>query len=84
MAEPTIILDPARARALEEAVARGEVASLEEGVLAALDAWLLERAISQTSDARLQALWREGEESGPASELDVADLKAEARRRLGT
>ena len=38
-----------------------------------------EKALDRMTDQQLQALWREGVESGDAGEIDSVALKAEAR-----
>jgi len=79
MSDTLIKVDPERAKALEDAVSAGDAASVQAAVESALDAWLVEQALVRTSDTALQALWRDGVDSGEAAELDVASLKLEAR-----
>lgn len=80
MSETRITVDAQRAAALEAAVSGGAAVSVQAAIESAVDSWLTDQALDQLSDEALQKLWREGIESGDAGVLDVAALKAEARR----
>ena len=53
-----------------------------EIVREALRDWKLKRALQQQEVEELRRLWQEGLHSGPSRFVGMADLKAEARRRL--
>lgn len=80
MTDTTVKVGKERAKALEAAVSAGRAESVEAAVESAVDAWLVEQTLAQTSDEALRKLWREGVDSGDAGELDFAALRAEARR----
>ena len=69
------VLNPAT----EEPVTTVTMASAQEAVEQALDAWLADRALSNVSDEALEKLWRDGIASGDAGVLDLAALKKQAR-----
>jgi antitoxin ParD1/3/4 len=75
-----IHLDRERAEALQSAISDGGATSVQAAVESALDAWLTDHAVSQMSDEALQRLWQEGLQSGGGEPLDLAALKAAARR----
>lgn len=83
MSDTVIEVDERRMAALRAAVSAGGAISLRDAIENAVDAWLLDLAVSQSDDQTLQRLWREGVESGDAGTLDVAALKEEARRAFG-
>jgi antitoxin ParD1/3/4 len=80
MTDTLISVDKARAAALQAAVSAGDTESVQAAVESALDAWLADQALTHVSDEALQALWREGVNSGDAGALDFTALKAQARR----
>ncbi|KAF0174646.1 MAG: hypothetical protein IV086_01165 [Hyphomonadaceae bacterium] len=80
MTDTLISVDETRAAALQAAVSAGDAVSVQAAVESALDAWLADQALAHVSDEALQALWREGVDSGDAGALNFADLKAQARR----
>jgi len=80
MSDTLIHVDEERAEALRAAVSAGGAASVQAAVESAVDAWLAEQALQSVSDQALQVLWREGVESGDAGPIDLAAVKAEARR----
>lgn len=66
---------------MDGAVKRGEFTSAAELIAAALDQW---SSHEEPSLERLRELYREGVESGPGSFGSIEEIKAEARRRLGS
>ncbi len=78
----SIALTPEMAAVVRQAVESGDYASHSEIVREALRDWKLKRALQQQEVEELRRLWQEGLHSGPSRFADVADLKAEARRRL--
>jgi len=67
---------------VRQAVESGDYASNSEIVREALRDWKLKRALQQQEVEELRRLWQEGLHSGPSRFAGMADLKAEARRRL--
>jgi antitoxin ParD1/3/4 len=67
---------------VRQAVESGEYVSHSEIVREALRDWKLKRALQQQEVEELRRLWQEGLHSGPSRFAGMADLKAEARRRL--
>ena len=78
----SIALTPEMAAAVRQAVESGDYASNSEIVREALRDWKLKRALQQQEVEELRRLWQEGLHSGPSRFAGMADLKAEARRRL--
>ena len=78
----SIALTPEMAAAVRQAVESGDYASNSEIVREALRDWKLKRALQQQEVEELRRLWQEGLHSGPSRLAGMADLKAEARRRL--
>ena len=78
----SIALTPEMAAVVRQAVESGEYASNSEIVREALRDWKLKRALQQQEVEELRRLWQEGLHSGPSRFAGMADLKAEARRRL--
>ncbi len=78
----SIALTPEMAAVVRQAVESGEYASHSEIVREALRDWKLKRALQQQEVEELRRLWQEGLHSGPSRFAGMADLKAEARRRL--
>ncbi len=78
----SIALTPAMAVVVRQAVESGEYVSHSEIVREALRDWKLKRALQQQEVEELRRLWQEGLHSGPSRFAGMADLKAEARRRL--
>lgn len=78
----SIALTPEMAAVVRQAVESGEYASNSEIVREALRDWKLKRALQQQEIEELRHLWQEGLHSGPSRFAGMADLKAEARRRL--
>ena len=68
--------------ALKAAVETGEYATTSEIVREAVRDWQLKRELRQEDIKRLRQLWDEGIASGPGSEVDMKQLRQEARRRL--
>ena len=78
----SIALTPEMATVVRQAVESGDYASNSEIVREALRDWKLKRALQQQEVEELRHLWQEGLHSGPSRFAGMADLKAEARRRL--
>ena len=78
----SIALTPDMAAVVRQAVESGDYASNSEIVREALRDWKLKRALQQQEVEELRRLWQEGLHSGPSRFAGMADLKAEARRRL--
>jgi antitoxin ParD1/3/4 len=78
----SIALTPEMAAVVRQAVESGEYVSHSEIVREALRDWKLKRALQQQEVEELRRLWQEGLHSGPSRFAGMADLKAEARRRL--
>jgi len=78
----TVSLTDELAKFIDAQVATGRYASSSEVVQEALR--LMERFDQAEAEKLrwLQNAWREGIDSGDAGEIDFAELKAEARRRL--
>jgi antitoxin ParD1/3/4 len=68
--------------ALKAAVEAGEYATTSEAVREALRDWQFKRELRGEDLKRLRRLWAEGEASGPPQEVDFAEARVEARRRL--
>lgn len=68
--------------ALKAAVEAGEYATTSEIVREAVRDWQLKRELRQEDIKRLRQLWDKGLASGPAGELDMQELRKEARTRL--
>jgi antitoxin ParD1/3/4 len=64
-----------RAAAVRKAVKSGAFSSADDVVGHAIDTW-------QQEIEFLRKAWKEGIESGPSVPLDMAEIKAEARRRF--
>lgn len=78
----SIALTPEMAAVVRQAVESGDYVSHSEIVREALRDWKLKRALQQQEVEELRRLWQEGLHSGPSRFAGMADLKAEARRRL--
>ena len=78
----SIALTPEMAAVVRQAVESGEYVSHSEIVREALRDWKLKRALQQQEVEELRRLWQERLHSGPSRFAGMADLKAEARRRL--
>lgn len=78
----TIALTPEMAGFVRSAVEAGEYASTSEAIRDAVREWKERRDLLGYTIEELRGLVREGDESGPSSLATMADVKAEARRRL--
>ncbi|HRC73919.1 MAG TPA: type II toxin-antitoxin system ParD family antitoxin [Candidatus Competibacter sp.] len=78
----SIALTPEMAAIVRQAVDSGEYASNSEIVREALRDWHRKRALQQQEIEEIRRLWSEGLHSGASRFAGMADLKAEARRRL--
>ena len=80
----SIALTSEMAAVVRQAVESGEYASNSEIVREALRDWRLKRSFQQREIEDIRRLWNEGLASGSSRFASMADLKAEARRRLET
>jgi len=78
----SIALTPEIAAVVRQAVESGEYASNSEIVREALRDWKLKRALQQQEVEEMRRLWNEGLHSGASRFAGMAEVKAEARRRL--
>ena len=76
----TIALTAEQAGFVRSAVEAGEYASTSE----AIREWKERRDLLGYTVEELRALVQQGLDSGPSARLSMADVKAEARRRLET
>jgi antitoxin ParD1/3/4 len=67
---------------LKAAVDAGEYATTSEIVREAVRDWQFKREMRQEDIRRLREAWDQGKASGPATPLDFAGLRKEARKRL--
>ena len=81
-AEIQVSLPSELAAQLRQAVARGEYASDNEAIQAAVLEWRLRRELSPADQEAIGRLWDEGIARGPGRFGDMAAIKIEARRRL--
>jgi antitoxin ParD1/3/4 len=75
----SIALTTEMAAAVREAVRSGEYASASEVVRDALRIWKAHQAARAREVDELRQAWRDGIDSGPATPLDVGEIKAKAR-----
>ncbi|HEX5416425.1 MAG TPA: type II toxin-antitoxin system ParD family antitoxin [Chloroflexota bacterium] len=80
----SIALTPDLAALVREVVEGGEYASSSEVIREALRDWKLKRSLQQQQVEELRRLWYEGINSGSAGELDMEEVKREARKRFDT
>lgn len=78
----SISMTPQHAELLRDAVQSGAYASGSEVVREAMRDWSAKWIEKRETTARLQALWEEGKNSGPAVELDLDAALDEAREEL--
>lgn len=78
----TIALTPEMAGFVRNAVEAGDYASTSEAIREAVREWKERRDLLGYTIEELRDLVREGDRSGPSSRASMADVKAEARRRL--
>lgn len=78
----SIALTPEMAGAVRAAVDSGEYASTSEVIRDALRLWKSHQAARARDIEALGRAWHEGVESGPATPLDFAEVKAKARTAL--
>jgi antitoxin ParD1/3/4 len=78
----SIALTPEMAAAVRHVVASGEYASASEVIREALRLWKAHQAAREREVEELRRIWREGLESGPATPLDFAEIKAQGRSVL--
>lgn len=80
----TIALTPEMAGFVRRAVDAGEYASTSEAIRDAVREWQERRDLLGYTVEELRDLVQEGLESGPSRHATMADVKAEARRRLSS
>jgi antitoxin ParD1/3/4 len=78
----TISLTPEMAVFVRDAVDAGEYASTSEAIRDAVREWKERRDLLGFTVDELRGLVAEGVASGPSAHATMADVKAEARRRL--
>ena len=78
----TIALTPEMAGFIRNAVDAGDYASTSEAIREAVREWKERRDLLGYTLEELRDLVSEGLASGPSQHTSVADVKAEARRRL--
>ena len=78
----TIALTPEMAGFVRDAVKAGDYASTSEAIREAVREWKDRRDLLGYTIEELRDLVRESDSRGPSSRTSVADVKAEARRRL--
>jgi antitoxin ParD1/3/4 len=78
----SIALTPEMAGAVRAAVESGDYASTSEVIREALRLWKSHQAARAREVEALRRAWQEGIESGPATPLDFAEMKAKARAGL--
>lgn len=78
----SVALTPEMATMVRKAVESGEYATASEVIRDALRLWKQDQILREHEIAELRAAWEEGIASGPAEPLDMAEIKAEARRRF--
>jgi antitoxin ParD1/3/4 len=76
-----VILKPALAHVVQQAIQTGEYASQDEVVNEALLEWRLRRELDSTERDALCRLWHEGIASGPGRFRSTDEITQEARRR---
>lgn len=78
----SIALTREMARDVRQAVESGEYASVSEVIRDALRLWKAHQAARAREVEELRRAWQEGIESGPATPLDFAEVKARGRAAL--
>ena len=78
----SVVLTGEQVRALRSAVDRGEYATTGDILREAVGEWQRGRESADEELARLRRLWQVGEASGTAVEIDLDEVRAEARKRL--
>jgi len=78
----SVALTSEQIAALRSAVDSGEYATTSEIVREAVRDWQLKRQLREDDIKRLRQMWDQGKASGPATQLDFAKVRRDARRRL--
>jgi len=78
----SIAVTPEMAGAVRAAVKSGDYASTSEVVREALRLWKSHQAARAREVEALRRAWQEGIDSGPATPLDLAEVKTKARAGL--
>ena len=79
----SVALTPELANMVRDAVSSGQYASTSEVIREALRDWRYQHDERTRRLEEIRALWDAGIESGTSPIRDLAELKREARRRLG-
>jgi antitoxin ParD1/3/4 len=82
VAKISVALTPELHELVQDAVTAGDYASTSEVIREALRDWKEHRERKRAAIAELRRLWDEGIASGPAQEMDIQEILAEARRQL--
>lgn len=78
----SIALTGEQVTVLKAAVETGEYATTSEAIREALREWQWKRDLRAEEIKQLRQSWRQGKASGAAVAFDLAETRAEARRRL--
>lgn len=78
----SIALTGEQVASLGAVVEAGEYATTSEIMREALRDWQWKRELRSEDLKHLRQLWAEGKESGPATSLDLAEVRQEARKHL--
>jgi antitoxin ParD1/3/4 len=78
----SVALTAEQLAAVRAVVDAGEYATASEVIRKALRDWQTKREFRQEDIRRIRELWLEGLGSGSAGELNMADLREQALRRL--
>ena len=78
----SIALTGEQITALKAAVDTGEYATTSEIIREALRDWQFKRELRGEDLKRLRQLWAEGKASGEVQQLDLGEVRKQARRRL--
>jgi antitoxin ParD1/3/4 len=78
----SVAVTPEMAGAVRAAVESGQYASASEVIREALRLWKSHQAVRAREVEALRRAWQEGIESGPATPLDFAEVKAKGRAAL--
>jgi antitoxin ParD1/3/4 len=80
----SVALTREQVASLKAAVDAGEYATTSEIVREAVRDWQLKRELRQEDINHLRQLWDAGRASGNVGELDMKQLRGEARKRLSS
>ncbi len=80
--EVRVALTGEQIAAMTNAVKAGEYRTTDEIVQEAMELWQCQRALVGMDATALAQAWDTGKASGPATALDIGQLRQEARERL--